>query len=116
MEEYNYLIQTLLFVAYFGWVGIIVDFISKKDWFSSSFIRTYKWVIAICAFFAILGGSLEYAYREFIFALKKGSIALEFLPFFIGGIIGLMLFPLFLTYIVRLISPIFKKIHESANK
>ncbi len=116
MAEYNYLLQILLFVVYFGWIWKVIQVVSEKDWFSISFMKTYKWVIAIFAFFAILGGELERISYELILAIEQGSVFRDFLPSFFGYILALMLLPLFFTYIVRIISPLFKYLHDKTNQ
>ena len=82
--------------------------ISKK--FSKPFKETYKYVFLFWATATWVGGSAESIYLEFQQSTPQG------IGFLIGAIISLYLIPLLLTYLIRLVLPFFKKVHDKANK
>ena len=80
-------------------------------YFSKSFVQTYKYVFIFWVISTWLGGSAEAMDLQF----RNGTLA-ESIGYAIGIIISLLLVPLILTYLIRLVLPFFKKIHDKANK
>ena len=78
--------------------------------FSEPFKKTYKYIFLVWATATWLGGSAESIYTEFQQSTFQG------IGFSIGAIISLFLMPLLLTYLIRLVLPFFKKVHDKANK
>ena len=111
------LITFFLLYAIYAWVKFIAKNIKKRNWFSEKYINTMYWVFAFVVFFAFLGGTLENLKYEFRLGLQDaGGLFFSFLPFFIGTVIAATAITILITYLVRLIIPFFKKIHEKANK
>jgi len=111
------LITFFLLYALYAWVKFVAKNISKKNWFSEKYIKTMNWVFVFVFFFAFLGGALENLKNEFRLGLQnEAGLFFSFLPFFIGTVIAATAITILITYLVRLIIPFFKKIHEKANK
>ena len=110
------LITIFILCVYFGWVAIIINKIEARSWFSAPYLKTMKWLFAILLFFAFLGGTLDDLKNQFRIALlEPGGLFFTFLPFFIGSLLGLTIFIILLTYLVRLIAPILKSIYDKTN-
>ena len=109
-------ISIFLLYALYAWIKFIVKKIEERDWFSDKYLKTMYWVFGLIILFAFLGGSLENLKYEFRLALQEpAGLFFSFLPFFIGSLIGATLITLFITYVVRLIIPFLKKIHDFTN-
>ena len=85
-----------------------IAFLTQK--FSKAFLKTYKYVFLFCATVTWLGGSAESIYLEFQQSTPGG------IGFLIGAIISIFLSPLLITYLIRLVLPFLKKVHDKANK
>ena len=82
--------------------------ISKR--FSKPFKETYKYVFLFCATLTWVGGSAESIYLELQQSTPGG------IGFLIGAMISIFLSPLLLTYLIRLVLPFLKKVHDKASK
>lgn len=110
------LITIFILFAYYQWVTFIIKKIEARSWFSAPYLKTMRWLFAILLFFAFLGGTLDELKHEFRLALlEPAGIFFYFLPYFIGSLLGLTIFTILFTYLVRLIAPLLKSIHDKTN-
>jgi hypothetical protein len=110
------MITIFILFAYYQWVTFIIKKIEARSWFSAPYLKTMKWLFAILLFFAFLGGTLDDLKYEFRLALlEPAGLFFSFVPYFIGSLLGLTIFTILLTYLVRLITPILKSIHDKTN-
>ncbi len=109
-------IEILLIIIFIGWANMIFQYIKKKNWFSDKFMNSAVW-IGLIVFLATAAGGFFYDLRdEFRESIQySGGMAFSFIPFFVGAMIGFVLITIFLTYVFRLIVPIFKYIHDKTN-
>ena len=96
---------------------MIFQYIKKKNWFSDKFTNSAVW-IGLVVFLATAAGGFFYDLRDELRESIQygGGMAFSFIPFFVGAMIGFVLITIFLTYVFRLIVPIFKYIHDKTNK
>ena len=86
-----------------------IAFLTQK--FSKAFLKTYKYVFLFWAIATWVGGSADLMDVQF----RNGTTA-ESIGYAIGTVIGMLLVPLIFTYLIRLVLPFFKKVHDKANK
>ena len=89
---------------------ILVDEISYlADKFSPAFRRTLSWVFIFCFLSIISQGAIADMKEEFARNIYGGS------GYLIGTFIALVIFPILLTYFIRLFFPLFKWIHNKTQ-
>ncbi len=86
------------------------EFVSLGKKFSKPFKDTYKYVFLIWATATWASGLAERTALIFDQSVAQG------IGFSIGIVIGAYLFPLLFTYLIRLLLPFFKIVHDKANK
>jgi hypothetical protein len=110
-------ISLFLLYALYTWTKFIANKIQEKDWFSDKYVKTMYWVFGFVFLFAFLGGTLQELKHEFRLGLQEpGDLFFNFLPFFFGTLIGATALAILITYLIRLVIPFLKKVHERANK
>ena len=112
----NWIFYVIVVLSVIGLVVQLVEYVKENEWFSEKFITTFIWVVSILGFFAVLGGVLKDNYDLFIASWGKDKYPIiDFFPYFIGSVLGLLISSLLITYLVRLIAPMFIFIHKSTN-
>ena len=113
----DWVITIILTVVVVMGTMTMYQYVEEKNWFSDKFSYSMEWIGTIVFLIILYQGFFLELADEFREALQQtGGIALSFFPFFLGAMIGFFLITIFLTYIFRLIVPIFKYIHDKTNK
>ena len=82
----------------------------KDKYFSKSFQNTHRVIFVMCAFFSWFGGNADSIYKN-----AAGSTP-AFIGWTIFTILIIYLYSLLFTYLAMFIKPLFKKLHDFANK
>jgi hypothetical protein len=118
-SEYLYLevglALSVFYAFYIPFIAIyVIGKIGEKDWFSDSFMKSYKLIMWLCFIGAFFGGTFK---RLTIITFSEVFIGVGES---IGSLIALIIFPLVLTYIImflyNLLKPLLKKAHDKANE
>ena len=97
--------------VFFPWLFLFIEKSFTKKYYDDSFLRSWNIIYILVAFLVFLGGQADKIGFTFWSGNYGGGTG-----FYVGTILGVIIFSLVLTYIFVLISIPLKKIHQITNK
>ena len=111
-SPYEFLVTFVCIGAFYLIVKTILldnEVSSLADKFSPEFRRTLFWVLILCFLWVIYQGAIEEVKYELAYDVAGG------IGYVIGWLIALVVFPILITYFIRLFFPLIKWIHKKSQ-